>query len=426
MKKIKILAFIFLFNLIFSIFNISLANNLDELSIYSPSVILIEKSTGKIIYEKNAYEKMYPASITKIMTAILTLENCNLTDTATVSVNAIRSVPDGYSTAYLQVGEELTINQLLHVLLIPSANDAANVLAEHIAGSIDSFCSMMNTKAHEIGCLNTNFVNPSGIHNENHYSTAYDLSLIARYAMNNDTFREIVKTTSYTLPSTNKWTKNDRFFTNTNSLIKPDNRDSVDNYYYNYCIGIKTGYTDASKECIAACAQKDNLEFIAVTLGSDETENGLSARYIDCKTLFNYAFDNYFIYKINDANAILKQVDVFDGFLSSKPLDVIIQDEIKVIKNNSIDINSITPTVNINFPLKSPILKNSIIGKITYSIDGTEYSSNLLASSDIEETNYFDLFFKLILLTFVLVLAFEILHIKKKKKKKNNYKLFKY
>lgn len=424
MKKIKIIIFILLFNLIFSLFNFCLADNLDELDIYSPSVILIERSTGKIIYEKNAYEKMYPASITKIMTAILTLENCNLTDTATVSVNAIKSVPNGYSVAYLQVGEELTINQLLHVLLIPSANDAANVLAEHIAGSVDSFCSMMNTKAHEIGCLNTNFVNPSGIHNENHYSTAYDLSLIARYAMNNETFRNIVKTTSYTLPSTNKWAKNDRYFTNTNSLIKPDNRDAVDNYYYKYCIGIKTGYTDASKECIAACIKKDDLEFISVILGSDKTENGLSARYIDCKTLFNYAINNYSIYKINDANSVLKQVDVLNGTLSSRALDVVVEDEISVVKNNLTDISSISPNVEINFPLTAPISKNSIIGKITYNIDGAEYSSNLLAGSDVEESNYLNLFFKIILLALILFIAFEILHIKKKKK--NKYKFFKY
>ena len=426
MKKIKILIFILLFNLIFSIFNFSLATNLDELNIYSPSVILVEQTTGKIIYEKNAYEKMYPASITKIMTAILTLENCNLTDIAIVSVSALKAVPDGYSTAYLQVGEKLTINQLLHVLLIPSANDAANVLAEHISGSIDSFATMMNTKAHEIGCLNTNFVNPSGIHNSNHYSTAYDLSLIARYAMNNETFRNIVKTTSYTLPQTNKWTKNDRYFTNTNSLIKPNNSDSVDNYYYKYCIGIKTGYTDASKECIAACIEKDNLKFIAITLGSDKTENGLSARYIDCKTLFNYALDNYSIYKFNDANSVLKQVNVTNGFLSSSTLDVIIQDEISVLKNNLTQIDSISPTVNINFPLIAPITKNSIIGKITYNIDGEEYSSNLLAGSDVEESYYLNLFFKLILLILILFIAFEILHINKKHKKKSKFKLIKY
>ena len=150
-----------------SVFNItSFASESTELETYSPACILIESSTGKIIYEKNAYEKLYPASTTKIMTAILTLENCELTDVATASYNSVYSIPAGYTNANIQVGEELTIDQLLHVLLIPSANDAAVVLAEHIAGSVDNFANMMNEKAKELGCLNTHFVNPHGIHNE--------------------------------------------------------------------------------------------------------------------------------------------------------------------------------------------------------------------------------------------------------------------
>lgn len=143
-----------------------------------PSAVLIHADTGKILYEKESNKTMYPASTTKIMTAILVLENAQLTDIATVSSNAVKSVPAGYSRANLQVGEQFTIDQLLHVLLIPSANDAANVLAEHIAGSIAEFANMMNQKAVEIGCKNTHFVNPSGIHSNDHYSTAYDLALI--------------------------------------------------------------------------------------------------------------------------------------------------------------------------------------------------------------------------------------------------------
>ena len=414
MKKFKILSFVILFNLIFSLYNFSLADNLDELNIYSPSVILMEKNTGKIIYEKNAYEKMYPASTTKIMTAILTLENCDLQDKAIVSANSIQSVPNGYSTAYLQIGEELTINQLLNVLLVASANDAANVLAEHIAGSVDSFCTMMNTKAHEIGCLNTNFVNPNGVHNENHYSTAYDLALIGRYAMNNETFRNIVSTNSYTLPATNKWTQNNRYFANTNELIKKDTRDAVDNYYYEYCNGIKTGYTNPAKECIVASIKKNDLEFIVVTLGSDKTDNGLSARYLDCKTLFNYAIQNYSTFKINEANSVLKQIDVLNGNLSTRTLDVIVENEINILINNSTDISSISPTVNINFPLSAPISKNSIIGTITYNIDDTTYSSNLLAGSDVEESQYLNLIFKIILLAVVLFVVFKLVKSKKK------------
>ena len=154
--------------------------NINDITTNSSSCLLMDAKTGKIIYAKNAYEKLYPASTTKLMTAILTLENCKLTDTAIVSHNAIYSIPVGYSHASLKEDEELTIEQLLNVLLIPSANDAAIVLAEHISGSVEEFSKLMNEKAKSLGCLNTNFVNPNGIQNKNHYSTAYDLALIGK------------------------------------------------------------------------------------------------------------------------------------------------------------------------------------------------------------------------------------------------------
>ena len=155
MKKIFILLLLFL------------PINIFSLEVTSKSAILMDEDSGRILYAKNIDDKRLIASTTKIMTAILTLEHCELTDTATVSHNAIYSVPVGYAHAYLVEGEVLTIEQLLHILLIPSANDAANVLAEHIAGSVDSFATMMNSKVAELGCLNTHFVNPNGIHNEN-------------------------------------------------------------------------------------------------------------------------------------------------------------------------------------------------------------------------------------------------------------------
>ena len=190
--------------------------NPDNITTNSPSVILMDAKTGKILYSKSAFEQRYPASTTKLITAILTLENCKLTDIATVSHDAIFNVPVGYSHASLQEGERLTIEQLLNVLLIPSANDAAFVLAEHIAGSVDNFSEMMNNKAKEIGCLNTHFVNPNGIHNDDHYSTAYDLALIGKYAMQFNDIMRIAMVNQYTLPKTNKYDREDRIFNTTN------------------------------------------------------------------------------------------------------------------------------------------------------------------------------------------------------------------
>ena len=201
--------------------------NPDNLTTNSESVLLMDATTGNILYSKNIFEKKYPASTTKLMTAILTLENCELTDIVTVSHNAIFSIPVGYSHASLQEGEQLTVEELLNVLLIPSANDAAVALAEHIAGSVENFSTMMNDKAKELGCLDTHFVNPNGIHDNNHYSTAYDLALIGKYAMKFDDIMRIAKINQYTLPTSNKYDRKDRIFNATNGLITKN-----DEYYY--------------------------------------------------------------------------------------------------------------------------------------------------------------------------------------------------
>lgn len=146
----------------------------------------------------------------------------------------------------------------------------------------------MNSKAEELGCINSHFTNPSGLHDENHYTTAYDLSLIARYAMNFEKFREIVTTITYTLPSTEVYPKSDRTFTISNALINPRSEN-----YYEYATGIKTGYTNQAKNCLIASAKKDDVEFVIVVLGAEYVNGSLSERYLDCKTLFDFAFDNY-------------------------------------------------------------------------------------------------------------------------------------
>lgn len=420
MKTLKKLVLSLFLLLIISIsINItSFAVTSPNIETYSASCILIESTTGQIIYEKNSKQKMYPASTTKIMTAILTLENCKLTDIATVSYNAVHSIPYGYSYANLHDGEELTIDQLLHVLLIPSANDSAIVLAEHIAGSTENFAIMMNNKAKEIGCLNTHFVNANGMHDEDHYTTAYDLALMGKYAMKNSIFRSIVSKTSYALPVTNKYDATDRMFNTTNELLKVDYRNRADNYYYKYCNGIKTGYTDAAGDCIVASSRKDDLEFIVVILGADDTEDGLSGRYLDCKTLFNYAFDNYKVEKLYDENSVLKQIDIPNATKETKTLNVIIQNDINVLIDNSTNISTLVPNVEINSNLNAPITKNSVIGKITYTINGVDYSSNLIAGSDVIASRFMNNLFTVLLVIFILFIIRKILKSGKKKKKK--------
>ena len=327
-KKLLIISiFLILFGLLFA----NKVEATDNLNIHSPVAMLVDASTGKVLYEKNINEVRYPASTTKMMTAILALEHCSLDEVATVSYDAIFTVPSGYANANLQLGEELTIEQLLKVLLIPSANDAANVIAEHIAGSISSFANMMNSKAVEIGCTNTHFVNPSGIHNEEHVSTARDLAIMAMYAMKNDTFRSLVKQTFYNLPATNKYETTDRVFKTTNDLLRVNNYDRADNYYYKNAIGIKTGYTSQSKNCIVAGAERDGLEFIAVILGAEQTETGLSERYLDCKTLFDYGFETYAKRKLYDKNSIYKEITISNGTKETKNLNLITETDLTVL-----------------------------------------------------------------------------------------------
>ena len=385
---------------------------------YSSACLLMEESTGKILYSKNANSIMYPASTTKIMTAILTLENCKLSDTAVVSHNAVFSIPSGYSTAILVEGEILTIEQLLNVLLIPSANDAAVVLAEHIAGSVEAFSDMMNSKAVELGCLNTHFVNPNGIHNENHYSTAYDLALIGKYAMQFPTFKEISSKTRYTLPITNAYSKEDRIFNTTNDLIKPNYSSSPTNYYYKYATGGKTGYTDPAGQCIVATATKDNISLIAVTLHGDFTEDNLSQRALDCKALFEYGFNNFSMVSIAQKGDVASNMKVPNATKDSSSLDLLYSDDIYAFVPNGFDTSSVTPNIKLSSTF-APIAQDTVLGTISYDIDGSNYSCNLLASHEVYKNQFAKTAMELALLLIFLILLSKVL---KRKKRRKNYR----
>lgn len=403
MRRIKkIICFLII---IFNILSINKFCNAAEINISAPVCVLMEYSTGKILFEKNLNKMMYPASTTKLMTAILVLEKCQLTDVATVSNSAVDSVPAGYSTAYLQKGEKLTIEQLLHVLLIPSANDAANVLAEHVGGSIANFANMMNSKAKEIGCENTNFKNPSGIHDENHYSTAYDLSLIAKHAMQFQTIKDIVQKTVYNLPKTDKYNGDNRIFYNTNLLLS---HHSPDDYYYPYATGLKTGYTNPAKDCIIATAKKDDLELIAVILGAEDTNGSLVPKFLDCKKLFEYGFSNYSYKNIKKANSVVTKVSVLGATEDTKNLNILVKNDINVFLENNFDINNLEPKLELDTPLVAPIKGGSTIGKITYDIDGIIYTSELIAETDVNIVNFVLIIFRLGLILLVIFIFFAI------------------
>lgn len=422
MKKIIISLLIFIILITFNLSTYAAEN----ISIKSGAGLLVERSKGKVLFEKNAYEIMYPASTTKILTAIVVLENTNLDDMATVSKNALETIPNGYVTCNLQIGEELSVKDLMYALMVKSANDAAVVLAEHVGGSVEGFSDMMNEKAKEIGCKNTHFVNPNGIHNEDHYTTAYDLYLMAEYALSfeyTNEFRDFVSKTSYTLPATNMYPAEDRSFTTTNELIKINNNNRKDNYYYKNALGIKTGHTSQAGYCLVSSSSRDNLEFISVILDGGFDANGLSERYTETIKLFDFGYDNFTLTKLKEENNIIDTITVEKATKETATLNLLIKDEITVINDKSTDIDKIEPKVELKENIIAPIAKGEVLGTITYVVDDIEYKSELLAEHDVEK---FDITFELIVTgVFLLIIGFLLLvsrelssrNYKKKKRK---------
>ena len=239
---------------------------------------------GQILYERNSNKILYPASLTKILTAIVVMEHCNLEDIVTVNQSAIDSVEYGYVTANLQAGETFTVEELLNILIISSANDSALVLAEHVSGSVEDFCKLMNETATKIGCTNSNFINPCGTHNENHYSTAHDLALIGNYSLRFEKLKELYKKTYFKLHTTDLYSIDDRVYSTTNELIL-----SGSSNYYRYAKGLKTGFTTPAGYCLMGYASKDGLELITVLLNCSTSDN----RYLESQKLFDYGFNNF-------------------------------------------------------------------------------------------------------------------------------------
>lgn len=401
MKLKRVIITLLFIMLLFS--NCSFAAD-SELSINSEAAILMDSSTGKVIYEKNGYQKMYPASTTKILTAILTLENCNLTDTATVSYNAVMSVPSGYSNAALQIGEELTVEQLLQVLLVHSANDAANVLAYHISDSIDIFANLMNQKISELGLTNTHFTNPSGIHDKNHYTTAYDLSIIMKYCMKNSTFRNLSTLKYCKIPATNKY--DERVYNTTNELLTQNNSS---NYFYQYAIAGKTGYTNQAKNCLVSVSNKDNLELICVVLSAGLYPNNVSARFTDTKTLFNFGYDNYTIKKLREKDAIATQIEINNGTKETRNLELLISNDITALISQDDLETEFSPEIEINDNLSAPIVQGQVVGKIIYNIDEIKYSSDLVASHSVEKSRNIKPIIQIIMIVLILFFLYKLL-----------------
>ena len=257
-------------------------------TLYGESAILIDASTGTILYDKKCNKKMYPASITKIMTALLTIENCKLDETVVFSKNAINGLEYGDANAGCQIGEKLSVKDCLYALMLTSANEVATALGEHIAGSTKKFAEMMNERAKKAGATGVHFANANGLHDPNHYVTAYGMAMIMRDALKYQTFRDIINTSEYTIKKNNKRKEN------FNSYQRHKMVRRYSGFYYDGIIGGKTGFTNQSGTTLVTSAERNGMTLITVVLNS----NGNNV-YYDTKALLDYGFNNF--HKVNVA-----------------------------------------------------------------------------------------------------------------------------
>ena len=254
-------------------------------SVYAESAIVMEADTGMILYAKDMESKRYPASITKIMTALIALDQCELNEEITYSYHATHSIEYGSSSIARTEGEILTVEESLYALMLASANECANALAEHIAGSNEEFAVLMNEKAKELGCVNTNFSNPSGLHDENHYTCAYDMALITQAALQNEDFRRIAGTDYYTLRATNKndeelWMQNHHY------MIAPYR---TAKYLDDTIFAGKTGYTTDALNTLVTCGERNDMDVIVVTMRTRSTGEKGVPLFTDTAALLDYA-----------------------------------------------------------------------------------------------------------------------------------------
>lgn len=421
----KFLTFILMMIIIFLNITISYGDNEANQGSSTPDVLsdsafLMDSYTNKILYDKNGDERRYPASTTKIMTAILALENCKLDDVVTVPYEAIMKVPSGYAIAALQDGEQLTMEQILQLLLVHSANDAANVIAYHVSGSIEEFANLMNQKVQDLGLTNTHFTNPSGIHDENHYTTAHDMAILMQYCMKNSDFRRLAGLSSCTIPATNKYEQ--RIFKNTDEMLIPNDSTSQRNYYYKYAIAGKTGYTQEAKNCLVTVVNKDGFEVISVVLSVNSYPNGLSGRFIDTKKLLDYAYDNYAIKKIADKDSIITNLDIKNASKDTRSLDLLLTEDISVLVEQKDINNTYNPTIELKDNLFAPIVKGQVVGKVTYDVDGIGYSSDLVASHSVEVSTFGKKLVQILLILLILFILYKLLSGKNNKRNRSyNY-----
>lgn len=356
------------------------SNIITEPTVNSRAAIVYDRNSGQILFGKNENEKRKMASTTKIMTAIIVIENSNLDDIVTISSKAAGT---GGSRLGLHTNDKISVRNLLYGLMLCSGNDAAVALAEHVGGTIDGFADLMNQKCSDLGLTSTHFVTPHGLDNEEHYTTAYELAIITNYALQNDVFRKLVGTKNYTV-TINSSSKS---LSNTNELLG-----NLNGVY-----GVKTGFTNGANRCLVTAVKRNNLDIICIVLGADTKKD----RTKDSIELIEYVFNNF-----EPVNIKQKITEEFDNWklcnLSSFRIEKGISNNIElVLEDLSYDflpinknyIDSISIYIYCDNTLEAPITYNSVIGYLTVSINNqTVIHLDIKIANSIDKKTYFDFY----------------------------------
>lgn len=346
--------------------------------INAKSAALIELNTHAIIFSYELDKQVYPASLTKIMTCMLALENGNLDDIITISSTAFTDVDDYSSNAGLVEGERLTLRQLLYCVMVSSANEACNAVAEYISGDIESFVILMNQKAQELGMTNTHFANPHGLHDDDHYTTARDLATLATWAWQNPQFREFSTTVEYTLPASDVAEERSLHTTNYLMVNSPDNK-----YYYELASGVKTGFTTPAGGCLIATATSGELSFLSVVCGCStvvhDDGSQTDQRFTQTKELLQFGFDNYSFVQVLSGTAMLDQPEVRNAEGRNNVV-VHAKQDVTVLLPNECKPEDITMKLDYDFlpPLKAPLEEGQRVGTVT-----AYYTNIPLAQTDL-------------------------------------------
>lgn len=338
----------------------------ESMQVESQAAILMDGKTGQVLYSKNADQRLYPASITKILTGYLLLEKKgNLDGSMIVSANAVDSIDRDSSHIALDYNEEVLVKDLMYAMLLQSANDASNVIAEYVSGSQEAFVREMNAQVEKWGLQNTHFTNAHGLQDENHYTTAYDMAMILKYALKNDTFREVISTNTYIGSPTNKLHE-ERLFANGNKMIKKGK------YYYEYVTGGKTGYTEFAHYTFAVTASKDTTDLIVVLLGSPSEE----ARYKDTLALFEYGFQHFKGVTLKAEEFKSEQFDIIEKNRVSANVFFHVPSDVDLLVNVNADLNTLELKNHIEHQNNVDLMK----GYVDILLDGV-----LIKSVDMEK-----------------------------------------